>query len=134
MSMNIRGDHSHISGVRHGTPLYIAPEIISNGKASKSADVYSFGVILWELYHGSSAWQHLMLQGDDSLLNTGAACDHPISRNLALARQLGVQGTPTLIWADGTRTEGFVGRVVMEERLAETASSTTLQSTTEPQP
>jgi conjugal transfer pilus assembly protein TraV len=46
------------------------------------------------------------------------ACDHPIGRNLALARQLGVQGTPTLIWADGTRSEGFVGRAVIEARLA----------------
>ena len=24
---------------------------------SKAADLYSFGVILWELYHGISAWQ-----------------------------------------------------------------------------
>ncbi len=91
-------------------------------------------ISVWCAADRTLAWQHLMLQGEDSLLNTGAACDHPINRNLALARQLGVQGTPTLIWADGTRTEGFVGRVVMEERLAETASSTTLQSTTEPQP
>ena len=43
-----------------------------------------------------------MLHGDDSALKTDAACDHPIARNLALAHQLGVQGTPTLIWADGT--------------------------------
>ena len=91
-------------------------------------------IAVWCAADRAVAWQRLMRQGDDSLLNTGAACDHPINRNLALARQLGVQGTPTLIWADGTRTEGFVGRVVMEERLAETASSTTLQSTTEPQP
>ena len=59
MSMNIRDNHSHVSGVRHGTPLYVAPEILKNGKASKSADVYSFGVILWELFHGTLAWQHL---------------------------------------------------------------------------
>ena len=63
-----------------------------------------------------------MLDSDDSLLNTGATCDHPIGRNLALARQLGVQGTPTLIWADGTRSEGFVGRAVIESRLAVTTS------------
>uniref|UniRef100_A0A7R9Z8R5 Protein kinase domain-containing protein n=1 Tax=Chlamydomonas euryale TaxID=1486919 RepID=A0A7R9Z8R5_9CHLO len=64
MSMNMRGNVSHISGVRHGTPLYIAPEILKDGKASPAADVYSFGVILWELVHGKSAWQHLVgLQG-----------------------------------------------------------------------
>jgi hypothetical protein len=43
MSMSIRGNDSHISGVRHGTPLYIAPEIVQNGKASKSADVSGVG-------------------------------------------------------------------------------------------
>ncbi|KAG1672192.1 hypothetical protein FOA52_002892 [Chlamydomonas sp. UWO 241] len=59
MSMNMRGNASHISGVRHGTPLYIAPEILRDGKASPAADVYSFGVIMWELAHGVSAWQHL---------------------------------------------------------------------------
>ena len=60
MSINIRGKDSHVSGVRHGTPLYIAPEILANGKAQKAADVYSFGVILWELYHGCLAWSQLM--------------------------------------------------------------------------
>jgi len=59
MSMNIR-NNSHVSGVKHGTPLYIAPEILRTGTASRGADVYSFGVMLWELYHGMSAWQHLM--------------------------------------------------------------------------
>ena len=60
-----------------------------------------------------------MLQGDETLLDTGATCDHPIARNLDLARLLGVQGTPPLVWADGTRTEGFVGRTVLKARLAQ---------------
>jgi len=79
-------------------------------------------IAVWCAADRTSAWRHLMLDGDDSRLNTGAACDHPISRNLALARQLGVQGTPTLIWADGTRSEGYVGRSVIESRLAATTS------------
>lgn len=79
-------------------------------------------IAIWCAADRAAAWQRLMLDGDDSLLNTGAACDHPIGRNLALARQLGVQGTPTLIWGDGTRSEGFVGQTVIESRLAATAS------------
>ena len=39
MSMNIRANKTHVSGVRQGTPLYISPEILHNGKASKAADV-----------------------------------------------------------------------------------------------
>ena len=42
-------------------------------------------------------------------------------RNLELARRLGVQGTPTLFWADGTRTDGYVGRSVLETKLTEAA-------------
>lgn len=77
-------------------------------------------IAVWCAADRALAWQRLMLHDDDSLLNTGG-CAHPIGRNLALARQLGVQGTPTLIWADGTRTEGFVGRAALETQLAQTA-------------
>ena len=48
-----------MSGVRHGTPLYIPPEILANGKASKAADVYSFGVMMWEIFHGRTAWEEV---------------------------------------------------------------------------
>jgi thiol:disulfide interchange protein DsbC len=82
-------------------------------------------IAVWCATDRAAAWRHLMLDGDDSLLDTGAACDHPIGRNLALARQLGVQGTPILIWADGTRSEGFVGRAMIESRLSTAASPVT---------
>lgn len=82
-------------------------------------------IAVWCAADRAAAWRRLMLDGDDSLLNTSAACNHPIDRNLALARQLGVQGTPTLIWTDGSRSEGFVGRTVIESRLAAAASPVT---------
>jgi thiol:disulfide interchange protein DsbC len=91
-------------------------------------------IAIWCAEDRAEAWQRLMLHGDDSSLKTDAACDHPIARNLALAHQLGVQGTPTLIWADGSRTEGFVGRAVLEARLAQITSPTTPQATAEKQP
>ena len=91
-------------------------------------------IAIWCAGDRAEAWQRLMLHGDDSALKTDAACDHPIARNLALAHQLGVQGTPTLIWADGSRTEGFVGRAVLDARLAQIASPTTPQATSEKLP
>ena len=33
-----------------GTPFWVAPEIINGEPYSSSCDVYSFGIILWELY------------------------------------------------------------------------------------
>ena len=76
-------------------------------------------IAVWCSADREQAWKRLMLQGDSTLLNTGAPCDHPIGRNLALARELGVQGTPTLLWADGTRTEGYIDRSVVEARLTQ---------------
>lgn len=72
---------------------------------------------VWCADDRAQAWQRLMLQGDDSLLPSGAHCDHPLDRNQRLARQLGVQGTPTLFWADGTRSEGYMSRSALEARL-----------------
>lgn len=76
-------------------------------------------VAIWCAADREQAWQRLMLQGDTSLLNPASSCDHPVERNLALAHRLGVQGTPTLIWADGSRTDGYVDRAVLEARLAQ---------------
>ena len=76
-------------------------------------------IAVWCAADREQAWQRLMLQGDASLLNASAACDHPVDRNLALAHRLGVQGTPTLIWANGSRTEGYVERAVLEVRLSQ---------------
>lgn len=34
-----------------GTPYYMAPEVLAHGMLSREADVFSFGVVLWELFH-----------------------------------------------------------------------------------
>lgn len=72
---------------------------------------------IWCAADREQAWQRFMLHGDSSVLSTDARCEHPLERNLALAHRLGVQGTPTLIWADGSRTDGYVERAVLEARL-----------------
>ena len=74
-------------------------------------------VAIWCAVDREQAWQRFMLQGDASLLSTAPNCAHPVERNLALAHRLGVQGTPTLFWADGSRTDGYVDRAVLEARL-----------------
>ena len=49
----------HLLPFVHAPPCrtLVAPEIIKDNKISKAADLYSFGVIMWELYHGITAWQ-----------------------------------------------------------------------------
>ena len=66
----------------------------------------------------AKAWQALMLNGDSPALAMQADCASAVDRNLQLARQWGVSGTPTLIYADGTRSSGFVDAVEVERRMA----------------
>jgi len=56
-------------------------------------------------------------------LNSQAECATPLERNLRLARQLGVNGTPTIFYADGTRTTGYVPGAEVERRIAAAAAS-----------
>jgi len=35
-----------------GTPIYMAPEVILHQPYDESCDVYSFGLVLWELFTG----------------------------------------------------------------------------------
>lgn len=79
-------------------------------------------IALWCAPDRVQAWQRYMVQGDTSVINAPGRCDHPLARNLALAQRLGVQATPTLIWADGTRTEGYVDHQVIQTRLKPTTS------------
>lgn len=72
---------------------------------------------VWCAGDRAQAWHQLMLIGDESRLPTSSECANPLDRNLALAKRLGVQGTPTLVWSDGSRTEGYIARASIEARL-----------------
>jgi serine/threonine protein kinase len=37
----------------YGTITHMPPETLSHGTVSKEMDVYSFGVLLWQMYTGS---------------------------------------------------------------------------------
>ena len=41
-----------------GTPAYIAPEVYLNKEYSKASDVYSFGLIMYEMFTGHKAFEH----------------------------------------------------------------------------
>jgi serine/threonine protein kinase len=45
------------TGALPGTPLYAAPELIRHGEASPASDIYSFGVIAYEILGGKPPFQ-----------------------------------------------------------------------------
>lgn len=54
-----------------GTPGWMAPEVIRNEKCSEKIDVWSFGVVLWELLFCQKPYKNLQL--DNSAINYGIA-------------------------------------------------------------
>ncbi|KAI3426335.1 hypothetical protein D9Q98_008708 [Chlorella vulgaris] len=50
------GGSNELQSSAFGTVAYMPPELLAEGKLSKSADVYSFGIMLLEMYHGQRAW------------------------------------------------------------------------------
>ena len=52
------GTSKHITKT-WGTVTYMPPEVLLEGIVSKSADVYAFGVMFWEMVSGRRAWTGL---------------------------------------------------------------------------
>lgn len=42
-----------------GTITHMPPELVRKGLLHKSADVWAFGVLLWEMFSGQRAWAGL---------------------------------------------------------------------------
>ena len=56
---------SMITGTMTGTPAFVAPEVIKSRVYDNKVDMYSFGIIMWEMWYGRRAF--LEVGGD---LNT----------------------------------------------------------------
>lgn len=51
--------HAHASTQNVGTVAYAAPEALTRGHASLAADIYSFGVVAWEVFSMAKPWAGL---------------------------------------------------------------------------
>lgn len=52
-----------ITGTMAGTPVYMAPEVFSSEFYDKKADIYSFGILLWEMWYGQRAFGEVLSKG-----------------------------------------------------------------------
>jgi thiol:disulfide interchange protein DsbC len=81
-----------------------------------SQDSHEKSNAVWCSADKSKAWSELMLNGT---VPAAARCDTPIEKNLELGRKYRVNGTPTLVFANGERVPGAIPQAQLEKLLAE---------------
>lgn len=73
LSVTMDANQTHVSNLHRGTMFYAAPEVVLDGCLTKFADVFAYGVILWELYHGTPPWRKKRMR---PLLNPAALFEY----------------------------------------------------------
>lgn len=60
-----------------GTPTHLAPEVVMNCTYDYSVDIYSYGIVLWEIFHGTDVYTPAQLapyHNSQGALSTTAFC------------------------------------------------------------
>ncbi len=71
---------------------------------------------IWCAKDRTATWRDWMVEGKAPPRNMGA-CETPMARNLALSRKHKVNGTPAIVFEDGTRVPGAMGAEALEKQL-----------------
>jgi len=71
---------------------------------------------IWCAKDSTRAWREWMLDGTAPARSMGN-CDTPMARNLALSRKHKVNGTPAIVFEDGTRVPGALSAEQLEKQL-----------------
>ena len=71
---------------------------------------------IWCAKDNTRAWRDWMLEAKAPPHSTGS-CETPMARNLALSRKHKVNGTPAIVFEDGTRVPGAMGAEALEKQL-----------------
>ncbi len=77
-------------------------------------NAYDHALGVWCSKDRQKSWSNEMLKGVDP---AAAKCDNPLERNLALGEKLGVNATPTMVFADGRMHAGVVSATEFERLL-----------------
>jgi thiol:disulfide interchange protein DsbC len=91
--------------------MFLYP-ILGADSQAKSRDI-------WCAKDKGRAWQDLMLRGKAAPPAPAPGCDATaLDRNRELGRKHAITGTPTLIFADGSRAPGAIPAAQVEQKLA----------------
>ena len=82
-----------------------------------SADSQEKSKGIWCSKDRAAAWDQYMV-GGKAPAAAADGCKDPLEQNVALGRSLGINGTPTIIFADGTRAAGALPVPMIEQRIA----------------
>ncbi|MCU7373377.1 DsbC family protein [Paucibacter sp. O1-1] len=77
---------------------------------------------IWCAKDSTATWMAWMLEGKTPPKPAASCDDAAIERNLALARKHQVNGTPAVIFEDGSRAPGAISAEQLERRLAASKS------------
>jgi thiol:disulfide interchange protein DsbC len=86
---------------------------------------------IWCSKDPAKAWLAWMLEGKAPQRNMGQ-CATPLERNLEFSRKYRINGTPAIIFSDGTRIPGAIGAEQIEKQLVASAAATKPGLTTTP--
>ncbi len=82
-----------------------------------SADSMEKSKAIWCSKDRAASWDDYMVQNKTSAA-APADCKHPLEQNVALGKELGINVTPTIVFADGTRSAGAMPVPAIEQRLS----------------
>ncbi|MBA3595681.1 MAG: DsbC family protein [Pseudomonadota bacterium] len=89
--------------------MFLYP-ILSRDSAEKSRNI-------WCAKDQGKAWQDLMLR--DQPVATASCDSSALARNIEFGKKYRITGTPTLIFADGTRVPGAISSQQLEKHLSD---------------
>jgi thiol:disulfide interchange protein DsbC len=101
--------HNDIQGMKDVTVYVFLYPILSPESFEKAKNI-------WCSKDRAAAWNAAMIEGKAPAA-AAADCKHPLQQNLQLGQRLGVNGTPTLIFQDGSRMPGASSADEIEKRL-----------------
>jgi thiol:disulfide interchange protein DsbC len=100
--------HRTLQQVDNVTVYTFLYPVLTPDSAVKARDI-------WCAKDRAQAWEDWMVNGKAP---ADATCDTPINQLLALGQKLMVQGTPAIIFADGSRVNGTLPLAALDEKLA----------------